>query len=272
MHRSADARNLLSSETRRCLARWIFHAKQQIGQFTYVRSETSKLFRNRLSFSQLWSTFRGNVCPILYDCAEILIIEIKSHKYSRISHFDHCNPFAEGSLSEGFSKCSVRIMRVVYVVRQYPLSPLRLCPLPWEFAERKCNFWPSWPASMAEQRGEKTIFEETMPGATCSLAPSHGKYSRIISTKSWYSWYQFSYSEHSRRKYRLYLKTIRNCTIAFNLWSTKTFLRMALQISEKIRLFYSLSGKTADFSSLFDLHVLRQMLQDAHSWGRCFLA
>jgi len=38
--------------------------------------------------------------------------------------------------------------------------------------------------TVAEQRGEKTIFEETMPGATCSLSPSHGKYSQIISTKS----------------------------------------------------------------------------------------
>lgn len=77
---------------------------------------------------------------------------------------------------------SVRIMCVVYVVRQYPLSSSRLCPLPWEFAERKCNFWlvPSWPASMAQQHGEKTIFKETMPGATRSFAPSHGKYSGLF--------------------------------------------------------------------------------------------
>ncbi|KAL6441628.1 hypothetical protein ACFW04_003632 [Cataglyphis niger] len=32
-------------------------------------------------------------------------------------------------------------MCVVYIVKQYPLSSSRLCPLPWEFAERKCNFW-----------------------------------------------------------------------------------------------------------------------------------
>lgn len=31
-----------------------------------------------------------------------------------------------------------------------------------------------------EQREEKTIFKGTMPGATLSLAPSHGKYSRLF--------------------------------------------------------------------------------------------
>ncbi|CAK9819573.1 hypothetical protein ANTPLA_LOCUS10293 [Anthophora plagiata] len=42
-----------------------------------------------------------------------------------------------------------------------PSSMSRLCPLPWEFAERKCNFWQwvhqpsSWPASI-----EKRFFKK----------------------------------------------------------------------------------------------------------------
>ncbi|XP_025159844.1 uncharacterized protein LOC112589702 [Harpegnathos saltator] len=66
-------------------------------------------------------------------------------------------------------------MCVVHVVREYPLSSSRLCPLPWEFAERKCNFWLVRVGGQLPGREKRAIFKETMPGAEL-LAPSH-KYS-----------------------------------------------------------------------------------------------
>lgn len=83
--------------------------------------------------------------------------------------------FIERTLNARSGQCVCGVRARARCAGIYPLSSSRLCPLPWEFAERKCNFWlvrVGGQLPWREQREKRAILKETVPGAE-PLAPSH---------------------------------------------------------------------------------------------------